>query len=116
MPAKPTAPPPVTPAPPITPPAASPVAPPRVLFTAQGEPVGFFDTAAAAAFLQLEPATLEKMRTEGGGPPFYTPTRRILYAVAELIAWATAHPYASNSERGNVPITHPPKAVKGGGR
>ncbi|WP_343577813.1 helix-turn-helix domain-containing protein [Pseudomonas sp.] len=42
----------------------------------------------AAAFLRLSPRTLEKQRVIGGGPRFHKFGRRVMYALADLEAWA----------------------------
>lgn len=47
----------------------------------------------AAAFLRLSPRTLEKQRVIGGGPRFRKFGRRVLYAVADLEAWADSHSF-----------------------
>ncbi|WP_415845008.1 helix-turn-helix transcriptional regulator [Stutzerimonas zhaodongensis] len=44
----------------------------------------------AAAFLRLSPRTLEKQRVIGGGPRFRKFGRRVMYAQADLLAWADA--------------------------
>ncbi|WP_413043851.1 helix-turn-helix transcriptional regulator [Pseudomonas sp. YJ42] len=44
----------------------------------------------AAAFLRLSPRTLEKQRVIGGGPRFRKFGRRVMYARADLQAWADA--------------------------
>lgn len=43
----------------------------------------------AAAFLRLSPRTLEKQRVIGGGPRFHKFGRRVMYALADLEAWAS---------------------------
>jgi DNA-binding transcriptional MerR regulator len=45
------------------------------------------DTRAAAAIVGLSPATLETLRSRGGGPPFVRPGRRVVYRVADLRRW-----------------------------
>lgn len=47
----------------------------------------------AAAFLRLSPRTLEKLRVIGGGPRFRKFGRRVMYAVADLEAWADARSF-----------------------
>ncbi|MDT4846643.1 hypothetical protein FQZ97_806720 [compost metagenome] len=47
----------------------------------------------AAAFLRLSPRTLEKQRVIGGGPRFHKFGRRVMYAVADLQAWADARSF-----------------------
>ena len=44
----------------------------------------------AAEFLGLSPCTLNKQRVYGGGPQFHKFGRRVLYALADLEAWANA--------------------------
>ena len=47
----------------------------------------------AAAFLRLSPRTLEKQRVIGGGPRFHKFGRRVMYALADLQAWADARSF-----------------------
>lgn len=47
----------------------------------------------AAAFLRLSPRTLEKQRVIGGGPRFHKFGRRVMYALADLKAWADARSF-----------------------
>jgi Helix-turn-helix domain len=62
------------------------------------EPV-YLQTPAAAARLGLAPATLEKMRVRGDGPPFCRwSRRRIVYAVAAIDQWAREREYRSTEE------------------
>lgn len=42
----------------------------------------------AASYLRLSPRTLEKHRVIGGGPRFHKFGRRVMYALADLEAWA----------------------------
>jgi hypothetical protein len=48
----------------------------------------FLDNKQAADFLKLSPRTLEKHRVQGGGPRFRKLGRRVVYAIADLEAWA----------------------------
>ncbi len=52
----------------------------------------------AADFLALSPRTLEKQRVVGGGPRFRKFGRRVVYAVADLEAWAEARGCDSTSD------------------
>ncbi len=61
-------------------------------------PTRFLANREAAAFLNLSPRTLEKMRVEGGGPRFRKFGRRVLYAVIDLERWANARAYDSTSD------------------
>ena len=53
------------------------------------EPV-FLDNRQAADYLKLSPRTLEKQRVTGGGPRFRKFGRQVVYAIADLEAWANA--------------------------
>lgn len=48
-------------------------------------------TPEAARYLGLAPATLNKYRSVGGGPPFIKYARVVVYRVADLTAWSTSH-------------------------
>jgi hypothetical protein len=62
------------------------------------EPI-YLQTPAAAARLGLAPATLEKMRVRGDGPPFCRwSRRRIVYAVAAIDQWAREREHRSTKE------------------
>lgn len=50
----------------------------------------FLNNTQAAAYLNLSPRTLEKQRVIGGGPRFRKFGRRVVYALADLDAWADA--------------------------
>lgn len=58
----------------------------------------FYSNDEAAAFLNLSPRTLEKMRVVGGGPPFRKFGRRVLYAVPDLEEWAARRRCDSTSD------------------
>jgi len=66
-------------------------------------PTRFLANQEAAAFLNLSPRTLEKMRVEGGGPRFRKFGRRVLYAVLDLERWANARAYDSTSDAASDP-------------
>lgn len=61
--------------------------------TSPAPPVRYLTNDEAAAFLRLSPRTLEKMRVIGGGPRFRKFGRRVMYAVADLEAWADARSF-----------------------
>jgi hypothetical protein len=44
----------------------------------------------AAEYLNLAPSTLNKQRVYGGGPRFHKFGRRVVYALSDLEAWASA--------------------------
>ena len=58
----------------------------------------FLTTDEAGAFLRLSPRTLEKQRVLGGGPKFRKFGRRVMYAVADLDAWAAERSYETTSD------------------
>ena len=47
---------------------------------------------------RLSPRTLEKQRVIGGGPKFRKFGRRVMYAVADLDAWADQRSYEATSD------------------
>jgi hypothetical protein len=60
------------------------------------QPLHYLDERAAARLLNLSRRTLQRMRTEGGGPPFVRASaRRVLYAATDIEAWAAARTYQS---------------------
>jgi hypothetical protein len=67
----------------------------------------FLTTAEAASFLRISPVTLGRWRIEGCGPAYRKFGRRVVYAHADLSAWAEAQRRASTSElnlqRGDQP-------------
>ncbi|MDP3746651.1 MAG: helix-turn-helix domain-containing protein [Phenylobacterium sp.] len=52
----------------------------------------------AAEYLKLSPRTLEKQRVIGGGPKFRKFGRRVVYALADLEAWAEARACDTTSD------------------
>lgn len=58
----------------------------------------FLNNDDAARFLNLSPRTLEKHRVIGDGPRFRKFGRRIVYAIADLEAWADARACESTSD------------------
>lgn len=52
----------------------------------------------AAGFLCLSPRTLEKQRTNGGGPPYRKFGRAVRYSMADLERWAEARTFAMTSD------------------
>jgi hypothetical protein len=58
----------------------------------------YLDNREAAAFLRLSPRTLEKQRVTGGGPIYRKLGRRVVYAIADLEAWADARAYGSTTQ------------------
>jgi hypothetical protein len=60
----------------------------------------FLRTRDAALRCGLTPATLEKMRVIGGGPPFYKiGAKRVVYDPVDLDMWVRSKKFASTSER-----------------
>lgn len=62
------------------------------------EPVCYLTNNEAAAVLRLSPRTLEKRRVIGGGPRFRKFGRRVMYAIADLHAWADAHTFEATCD------------------
>ena len=62
----------------------------------------FLTTEEAGAFLRLSPRTLEKQRVLGGGPRFRKFGARVVYAAADLRAWADGRAYGMTSDPGYV--------------
>jgi len=71
----------------LTPQPAATVQPPRYLTNDE-----------AAHYLRLSPRTLEKQRVMGGGPRFRKFGRRVMYAVADLDAWADQRSFEATSD------------------
>jgi hypothetical protein len=67
--------------------------------------VVFLDNKQAADFLKLSPRTLEKHRVIGGGPRFRKFGRRVVYAVADLEAWANERICNNTSDENYNPLT-----------
>lgn len=62
----------------------------------------FLTTDEAGTFLRLSPRTLEKQRVLGGGPRFRKFGARVVYATADLRAWADSRAYGMTSDPGYV--------------
>ena len=62
------------------------------------QPARYLTNNEAAEFLRLSPRTLEKQRVIGGGPRFRKFGRRVMYAVADLKAWADARSFEMTSD------------------
>ncbi len=65
-----------------------PLRPAATVSTAAAQPQRYLTNDEAAEYLRLSPRTLEKQRVIGGGPRFRKFGRRVMYAVADLDAWA----------------------------
>ncbi len=63
---------------------------------------GALSTIAAAEYLSLSPATLETLRTRGGGPPFVKLGRRVVYRREDLEAWLRERMRRSTSDPGQA--------------
>ncbi len=65
----------------------------------------FLTTNQAAVVLTLSPRTLERMRVEGGGPPFYKAgpgkRSRVLYRYQDLIEWLAPRTFDNTSQYPN---------------
>lgn len=60
----------------------------------------FLTTVEAAELLRLSPRTLEKQRVLGGGPQFRKFGARVVYAMADLRAWADGNTFGMTSDPG----------------
>jgi hypothetical protein len=61
-------------------------------------PARYLTNDEAAGYLRLSPRTLEKQRVIGGGPRFRKFGRRVMYAVADLDAWADTRSFEATSD------------------
>ncbi|VVE82990.1 helix-turn-helix transcriptional regulator [Pandoraea sputorum] len=62
------------------------------------QPQRYLTNDEAAEYLRLSPRTLEKQRVIGNGPKFRKFGRRVMYAVADLDAWANQRSYETTSD------------------
>ena len=76
----------------------APLRPAAAVSTAAVQPQRYLTNDEAAEYLRLSPRTLEKQRVIGGGPKFRKFGRRVMYAVADLDAWATDRSFESTSD------------------
>ncbi|WP_372359654.1 helix-turn-helix transcriptional regulator [Xanthomonas axonopodis] len=65
---------------------------------ATAHPQRYLTNDEAAEYLRLSPRTLEKQRVIGNGPKFRKFGRRVMYAVADLDAWADQRSYETTSD------------------
>lgn len=65
---------------------------------ATSQPPRYLTNDEAAEHLRLSPRTLEKQRVIGGGPRFRKFGRRVMYAVADLDAWADQRSFEATSD------------------
>lgn len=94
---------------------ADPGASPRYLREADPAAVirpRYLKTPDAATHLGLSPRTLEKHRCYGTGPVYRRLGGRIVYAIADLDAWAALGTRRSTSDPG-VGTVHPAKRIAG---
>ena len=66
--------------------------------TQPAQPSRYLTNDEAADYLRLSPRTLEKQRVIGGGPRFRKFGRRVMYAVADLDAWAADRSFETTSD------------------
>ncbi|EPO9974980.1 helix-turn-helix transcriptional regulator [Pseudomonas aeruginosa] len=72
--------------------------PAATVSTAAAQPQRYLTNDEAAEYLRLSPRTLEKQRVIGGGPRFRKFGRRVMYAVADLDAWAADRSFETTSD------------------
>ncbi|MGV5189728.1 helix-turn-helix domain-containing protein [Pseudomonas aeruginosa] len=75
-----------------------PSAAPATAPTTAAQPQRYLTNDEAADYLRLSPRTLEKQRVLGGGPRFRKFGRRVMYAVADLDAWAADRSFETTSD------------------
>lgn len=76
----------------------APLRPAVVAVAVPSQPQRYLTNDEAAGYLRLSPRTLEKQRVIGGGPKFRKFGRRVMYAAADLDAWADQHSYEATSD------------------
>lgn len=74
-------------------------------------PPRYLRTPEAGRFLGLSGRTLEKHRTYGTGPQYRKVGGRVIYAVADLQAWADRGLQVSTSETSEIPAARGRGAV-----
>lgn len=79
-----------------------PAAAPATATAGAAQPQRYLTNDEAADYLRLSPRTLEKQRVIGGGPRFRKFGARVVYAAADLRAWADSHTYGMTSDPGYV--------------
>lgn len=75
-----------------------PVRPAAAVAATSAQPQRYLNNQEAATYLRLSPRTLEKQRVIGGGPRFRKFGRRVMYAVADLDAWADQRSFEATSD------------------
>jgi len=76
----------------------APLQPSAAVTAMTAHPPRYLTNDEAAAYLRLSPRTLEKQRVIGGGPRFRKFGRRVMYAVADLDAWAADRSFETTSD------------------
>jgi hypothetical protein len=96
----------------------APLRPAAAVSTAAAQPQRYLTNDEAADYLRLSPRTLEKQRVIGGGPRFRKFGRRVMYAVADLDAWAADRSFESDfrSRVRRAPLGGQPCALIAGAR
>lgn len=59
---------------------------------------GWLSRSEAASYLKISAVSLAKMAVSGNGPPFYRPTRRVVYRRSDLDQWMFARRRRSTAE------------------
>ena len=76
----------------------APLQPAATVSTPAAQPQRSLTNDEAAKYKHKTPRTLEKQRVLGGGPKFRKFGRRVMYAVADLDAWAADRSFESTSD------------------
>jgi predicted DNA-binding transcriptional regulator AlpA len=74
-------------------------------------PPRYLRTPEAGRFLGLSGRTLEKHRTYGTGPQYRKVGGRVIYAVADLQAWADRGRQVSTAETSELPAARGPSTA-----
>ena len=56
------------------------------------------NTNEAARYCGLAKATLDQLRTKGGGPPYYKLGRKVVYDTADLDHWLAGQKFTSTAD------------------
>jgi hypothetical protein len=76
----------------------APLRPAATAVPVTAQPQKYLTNDEAADYLRLSPRTLEKQRVIGSGPKFRKFGRRVMYAIADLDAWASERSFESTSD------------------
>lgn len=61
-------------------------------------PPRYLTTDEAAAYARVSKSTLEKARCTGDGPPYFKPSKTVLYLIEDIDDWVRSRRFHSTSE------------------